>query len=90
MSSLKRAVSFTGSRTGAVVATLLVATLMATGAVAAEKPAPGPAPQLSERKARIAQGATVPLAASSLTAAELAILRPDFEKLKPRKRTNAE
>ncbi len=47
-------------------------------------------PKLSGLTARVAQGGRVDLAASSLTAIELASLRPDVDKLKPRARTNAE
>ena len=47
-------------------------------------------PALSGLKARVAQGGRVDLAASRLTSAELAALRPNFTALKPRARTNAE
>jgi hypothetical protein len=45
---------------------------------------------VSGLKARVAQGGRVDLAASALTASDLARLRPDFDKLKPRPRSNAE
>ncbi|MDH4021647.1 MAG: hypothetical protein OEW88_04465 [Gammaproteobacteria bacterium] len=64
-------------------ASLLVAVV--ASATTPDKPAK---PQLSGLKARIAQGGKVDLAASGLTTAELARLRPDYEKLKPRARTN--
>jgi hypothetical protein len=57
------------------------------GAAEQDKPT---RPQVSGLKARIAKGVRVDLAASSLTATELARLRPDYEKLKPRARTNTE
>lgn len=40
--------------------------------------------------ARVAQGGRVDLAASNLTAADLAALRPEYARLRPRARTNAE
>ena len=72
-----------------LAATLLAgtATFMVADAAAASKPAP---PKLSGLHARIGKGGTVDLAASNLTTAELAALRPDYEKLKPRARSNAE
>jgi hypothetical protein len=48
------------------------------------------APKLSGQKARVAQGVRVDLAASSLTAVELASLRPEYDRLKPRARTTAD
>jgi hypothetical protein len=42
------------------------------------------------RKARVAQGGGVELVASTLSDTELAAMRPDYEKLKPRMRSNAE
>ncbi len=65
---------------------LLVAFLVAGHAQAAEKSQP----RLSGYHARVAQGGKVELAAPKLTASELAVLRPDYEKLKPRARSNAE
>lgn len=47
-------------------------------------------PQLPGQKAWVAQGGKVDLAASRFTMAELAKLRPGYEQLKPRARTNAE
>lgn len=67
-----------------VLATSLVGVLLAAPVEAAREPAP----KLSGLKARVAQGGRVDLAASSLTAVELAALRPDYEKLRPRVRTN--
>ncbi|MBL8200847.1 MAG: hypothetical protein JNK40_07735 [Chromatiales bacterium] len=68
------------------VAASLAGVLLAGPAAAAKQTAP----TLSGQKARVAQGGRVDLAASSLTAIDLAGLRPDFEKLKPRARSNAE
>ena len=48
------------------------------------------APKLSGLQARVAQGGKVDLAASTVTTAELAALRPHYEDLKPRVRSNAE
>ena len=48
------------------------------------------APKLSGLQARVAQGGKVALAASTWTTAELAALRPHYEDLKPRVRSNAE
>jgi len=69
-----------------LIAVSLACVLLAGPAAAAGQPAP----KLSGLKARVAQGGRVDLAASSLTAIELAKLRPEFDKLKPRARTNAE
>jgi len=69
-----------------VVATSLAGLLLAAPAEAAKEQAP----QVSGLKARVAQGARVDLAASSLTAADLAGMRPEYARLKPRVRTNAE
>jgi len=65
---------------------LLTATLLAGSADAAK----AVAPKLSGLHARVGKGGTVNLAASTLTTAELAALRPGFENLKPRARSNAE
>ena len=65
---------------------LLAAALLAGGAEAAK----AVAPKLSGLKARVAQGGKVDLATSTLTTAELAALRPHYEALKPRVRSNAE
>jgi len=69
-----------------LLATSLAVALLAAPAGAAKQAAL----RVSGLKATVAQGGRVDLAASSLTAADLASLRPDFEKLKPRARTNAE
>jgi len=66
-------------------ASLLVACV--AGAATDDSPSK---PPLSGLKARVAQGGKVDLAASRLTTAELARLRPDYEKLKPRARTSKE
>lgn len=70
-----------------LAAACLMGAVYSTSADAAKQP---PAPKLSGLKARVGQGGRVDLVASSLTAAQLAALRPDYEKLKPRARTNAE
>ncbi|MEO8223193.1 MAG: hypothetical protein ABI661_00155 [Gammaproteobacteria bacterium] len=58
------------------------------GASAAGKnPAP---PKLSALHARVAQGGKVDLAASGYTQAQLEALRPNYQFLKPRARSNAE
>jgi hypothetical protein len=64
-------------------ASLLVACV--AGATTDDKPSK---PPVSGLKARVAKGAKVDLAASGLTTAELAALRPDWEELKPQVRTN--
>jgi hypothetical protein len=64
----------------------LAGVLLAGPAAAASQPAP----KLSGQKARVAQGVRVDLAASSLTAVELVSLRPEYDRLKPRVRTNVE
>ncbi len=73
------------------VAASLAGVLLAGTAGAAEQPAgKSSGPALSGQRARVAQGNRVDLAASSLTAAELASLRPGYDRLKPRARSNAE
>lgn len=64
---------------------------------AAEVPQPGStrsavtaAQKAPLRKARVAQGGGVELVASTLSDTELAAMRPDYERLKPRVRSNAE
>lgn len=64
----------------------LVGALLATPALAAGQTAPA----TSGQKARVAQGGRVELAASAFRAGDLAALRPDFARLKPRVRGNAE
>lgn len=66
---------------------LLLAAILLAGTAEASKQV---TPKLSGLHARIGQGGKVDLAASILTTAELASLRPDYEKLKPRARSNAE
>ena len=81
--------SFVRSRSPFVAlfaAVSLAGMVVATPADAAQQPAP----KLSGLKARVAQGVRVDLAASSLAAADLTKLRPEFARLKPRARTNAE
>lgn len=73
-------------RQSLTLALLLAATLLAGTAEGARQVRP----KLSGFHARVAQGVKVDLAASTLTTAELAALRPDYEKLKPRARSNAE
>jgi hypothetical protein len=70
----------------AVLAATVAGALLASPAGAAT-PAK---PRLPEHKARVAQGVRVDLAAPALSAAELAAKRPEFARLKPRARTNAE
>jgi hypothetical protein len=70
----------------ALVAAVVAAMWLAATAEAAREPAP----RVSGQKARVAQGVRVDLAASALPAAELAGMRPEFARLKPRARTNAE
>lgn len=65
---------------------LLAAFLMAGSAEAAKQSQP----KLSGLYARVGQGGKVALAASKLTNSELAALRPDYSKLQPRVRSNAE
>ena len=71
------------------LALLLAATLLASGASGAEA-GKAVAPKVSGLQARVAQGVKVDLAASALTTAELAALRPHYADLKPRIRSNAE
>ena len=66
---------------------VILAGVLAAGPALAAKQAP---PKVSGLKARIATGIKVDMAASGFTAEQLAALRPDFAKLKPRARTNAE
>jgi len=73
-------------RTSVKLALLLATTLLAGGAEAAK----AVAPKVSGLQARVAQGVKVDLAASTLTTAELAALRPHYADLKPRVRSNAE
>ena len=68
-------------RKSLILAVLLAATLAAGPAEASKQVTP----RLSGLHARIGQGGKVDLAASTLTPAQLAALRPDYEKLKPRK-----
>jgi hypothetical protein len=72
---------------GRMSLSLLLASVLAAGPVAAAKHSQ---PRLSGYQARVAQGGKVPLAASKLTPSALAALRPDFDKLKPRARSNAD
>jgi len=76
--------------TSPALALFLVASLSCLLLAGPAAAAGQPTPQLSGLKARVAQGGRVELAASSLTAIELLKLRPGFENLKPRARTNAE
>ena len=58
-------------------------------AVAATKPV-AESPAAPVRKARVAQNGEVDLAASTFSNAQLAAMRPQYEELKPRIRTNTE
>ena len=68
----------------------VIACLLAGPTLSADAPAKGerrtiqPVPKAPPRTARIGGGGTVELAPSSLTRAELATLRPNYENLKPR------
>ena len=73
-----------------IVLVTLTSLLAGTAEAAKQTVAKSVVPALSGLKARIAQGGKVDLAASRLTPAELATLRPNFAALKPRARTNAE
>jgi hypothetical protein len=66
---------------------LLLALSLTAGVADAEKQS---TPKLPGHKARVGQGGRVDLAAPRLTVAELARLRPGYEALKPRARTNTE
>lgn len=77
---------------GTVLAVLLVATAQAEGTqspATAGKVAPVVQTH-AVRKARVAQDGSVELAASQLSDAQLGAMRPDYARLKPRARTNAE
>ena len=71
-------------------ATALLAGTAPTSVAGTADEAKAAAPKLSGLKARVAQGGKVDLAASTWTTAELAALRPHYEDLKPRVRSNAE
>ena len=73
-----------------IVLMALTGPLAGTAEAAKQKVDKPVVPVLSGLKARVAQGGKVDLAASRLTLAELETLRPKFEALKPRARTNAE
>ena len=66
---------------------LILASVLAAGPVEAAKQSQ---PKLSGLYARVGQGGKVALAASRLTNSKLAALRPDYDKLKPRARSNAD
>ncbi|GEM_PF-1448889 len=70
----------------ALLLLVLATTLLAGGAEAAKSGAP----KLSGQQAWVAQGGKVDLAASALTQAELAALRPRYEDLKPRIHTSSQ
>lgn len=72
-----------------LAAVLLAATPLAMGAEAAKAATDAP-PKPSGYHARVARGGTVDLAASTLTDAQLAALRPHYESLKPRARGNTD
>lgn len=69
-----------------LLAPVLAAVLLAGSAEAAKQSQP----RLSGFSASVGKGGKVALAASALTTSELAARRPDYEKLKPRARSNAE
>ena len=73
-------------RTAHLLLLVLATTLWAAGAGATKSGAP----KLSGQQARVAQGGKVDLAASALTNAELAALRPRYEDLKPRIHSNSQ
>ncbi len=78
----------------ATLALLLAATAQAgdvkpATAVAAKKSVTN-SPAQPARKARVAQNGEVELAVPTLSGAQLAAMRPHYEELKPRVRTNAE
>jgi hypothetical protein len=77
-------------RSSSVLALLCSACVLAAGIGHAAEPARPANPTAASREARVAQGVKVQLATPKLSASELARLRPDFEKLKPRARTNTE
>ncbi|MDP2324471.1 MAG: hypothetical protein Q8N51_10620 [Gammaproteobacteria bacterium] len=77
-------------RTSWILALLCSAGLLVVGVANGTTPAEPVTPTFSGHKARVAQGGEVDLAAPVLTTIELARLRPEFEKLKPRVRTNTE
>ena len=72
---------------GRISLSLLLAAFLIAGSAEAAKQGQ---PRLSGHYARVSQGGKVALAASKLTNSELAVLRPDYSKLKPRTRSNAE
>ena len=72
---------------GRISLSLLLAAFLIAGPAEAARPIQ---PKLSGFHARVAQGGKVALAASKLKNSELAALRPDYSKLKPRARSNAE
>lgn len=78
----------------AALAILLAATVHAGDAQPATAVTAGKAvadsPALQLRKARVAQNGEVDLAVSALSDTQLAAIRPHYEALKPRVRTNAE
>jgi len=78
------------ARKSSLLALLCSFSLFASGAAGATDQDKPTRPQVSGQKARVAKGTRVDLAASRLTTAELARLRPEYEKLKPRARTNTE
>jgi len=77
-------------RRSSVLALFCSISLLVSGAASAAEQAKPSKPQPAALKARVAKGIRVDLAASRLTTAELARLRPEYEKLKPRARSNTE
>ncbi len=68
----------------------LLAAGVLTGAAVGAATSKATAPKLSGLHARVAQGSKVDLAASRYSPAELQALRPNYQYLKPRARSNAE
>ena len=77
-------------RKSSFLALLAAASLLGASLSTPTEAATQRTPKLSGLKARVAQGVRVDLAASTLTTTKLAALRPGYENLKPRARTNAE
>lgn len=75
-----------GRRKSLILSLMLTAALTAAMASHGAESAKSASPKLSGQKARVAQGGKVDLAASRLSSVELAALRPNYEKLRPRAR----
>ena len=79
-----------GRRKSLILTLLLTAGLTAAMASYGADAAKSASPKLSGQKARVAQGGKVDLAASRLSSVELAALRPNYEKLRPRVHSQSE